>query len=144
MIVELEKLCADQEIITACYREGLKLQEAGFCRYPPCSWDKPAIAAVMDGKCVACVNFGVDLDEKTANIDFAFCSPEHPHLLAKCLIIWRGKMVDQGVREVRFTYHAGNEAMHKAGNILGAELSSMTYKAKLPAKKVQPVEAEAA
>jgi hypothetical protein len=131
MIVELEKLSHDQEVITACYREGLKLQEAGWMRYPPACWDQPAIAAVIDGRCVACVNYEIQPDEKVVAIRFAFCSPDHPHLLAKCLLIWRGKMVAEGIKVATFTYHAGNEAMHKAGLLLRAELASMSYRASL-------------
>jgi hypothetical protein len=131
MIVELEKACQDQSVLTALYREGLFLQERGFMRFPAAGWNEPAVAALVDGKCVAAVNYEIAEDEKRATILFAFCLPSHPQMLARCLLIWRGRLKDRGINEVRFTYHAGNEAMQKAGQLLRAELFASTFRASL-------------
>jgi hypothetical protein len=135
MIIELSKAAQDQEVMCAAQRAGMKLVELGLCRFVPVSWDKPMIAYMDDGKCIAGINYENDADLMTSNIRFAFCDDAYPKALAKCLIIYRKRAIAAGMREINFTYHAGNPAMQKAGKLLGVELFSKTYRRMLPEKK---------
>lgn len=131
-IGHVEKLAYNHAALTEAHRQGFHLQERGLMHFPPACWDQPALIASVGGRPVALVNYSISDTTFIASIDFAFCLPEYPKALTKALLVFRCLMRrDSRVSEVRFTYHAGNEAMHKAGHLLRAEIHSTTFKASI-------------
>jgi hypothetical protein len=129
-IRHVEKLSHDQPALTEAYRQSFHLIEKGLMTWHAACWDGKAVIAYADGRPVGMINYSVSEDTLIASIDFAFSLPERPEALTQCLLVLRRLLrLDSRVREMRFTYHAGNEAMHKAGHLLRAQLHSSTYRA---------------
>ncbi len=141
-IVELAKLAQSQKALTAAYRLGLPLQEAGWMLFPAAHWDKPAIVAMDGGRCVAGLNYTADEDDRTLTINFAFAEPSHPRALAVLLLRFRSKFRGSMYEHVGFVCHAGNLAMAKAVEALKPELRSMAYRFPInsPALAAEPTE----
>ncbi len=126
-IRELPKLCNSQVALTAAYKGGFCLQEAGWMRYPAASWDEPAIIAMVGDQCVAVLNYGEKEDDLYVNVSFAFCDPAHPRALVAVLSRFRAKFRGSKFERITFTCHNGNTQMAKAVALLGLTPKSMSY-----------------
>lgn len=126
-IKELAKLCNSQVALTAAYKGGFCLQEAGWLRYPAACWSDPAIVAMVDGKCVAVLNYEEKEDELYVGVTFAFCDPAHPRALVAVLSRFRAKYRGSKFERITFTCHNGNAQMAKAVAMLGLTPKTMSY-----------------
>lgn len=129
-IVELDKACNSQVVLTAAYRAAMKLQEQGWTHFPAVSWDRPAIVAFNDDECVAGINFTEDLDELTISVNFAWCT--RPAALVAVLLRFRKRVRDSKCAEVRFSIHEGNAEMAKAVEVLRAQPFMHSYRMAIP------------
>jgi hypothetical protein len=128
LLEHVTKLSHSKEGMRAAYAAGADHQENGWLRYPPCKWDNPAILAFDElGTCVAGINWGEDLDDRTLTITFAWSSPTHPSAFAAILARFRKTHLTGWFTEIHFTISTYNDAMRKAVKVLGLEPKAMTY-----------------
>jgi hypothetical protein len=127
-LIYLDRLCHNEEANRATHLASSSLQLRKFTPYTAASWDEPAIAAFSGEDCVAVVNYSYDEKQHTANVDFAFCSRNHPTALAMCLLGLRKKLREKPINYVRFTHHVGNEEMERAVAKLGLTPFTMSYR----------------
>jgi hypothetical protein len=131
MIVELEKLSQSQAALTAAYKASIFLQEQGWIRYPAASWKDPAIVIMIDGACVAGVNYTADDDDLILSVNFAWCTPEHPMALTQALLRFRAKFKGGRYDRVAFTCHEGNEPMRRLVEAMSLRRHSSSYRVTL-------------
>jgi hypothetical protein len=125
---EVEKLALCREGLTSAYRAGMILQEKGWTMYPAPSWKEPAVLAFAGETCVAGVNWSRDENDGSANVDFAWCSPDHPTALTSCLLRLRERLRQTPPSWLSFTCHRGNEPMEKLVGRLKLEQHSAHYR----------------
>lgn len=126
-IVELEKLCHSQSASTAATRAGLVLMDAGWMRYTPAGWDRPAIVAMQDRSCIGGLIFSEDEDDREVVIRFAFADPAYPHVFTALLLRLRAKYRNSTFERFSFFCHEGNAPMAKAVAALGLQPFGHTY-----------------
>lgn len=126
-IDEIEKLVRSPAAMEAATRGSLILMEKGLHLYPP-DWATPALAAMEGDRCVGVLCLTYDLDDSVARVDLAWCDPERPSALGALLLRLRRVAQAKGLRYVRFTAHADNDDMAKAGKALGAEPFTLGYR----------------
>lgn len=129
-IIQIDKVVKSRAVTLAAARGTMSLIERGLTRYGH-AWDKPAIAAMCDDKCVGVICLSPDDTDLTVGVLLAWCDPACPEVLTRLLVNLRTWCRNRKITEVFFTAHDDNDDMSKAARVFGASGFSKTYRVAL-------------